>query len=94
MKKSVSIITVNFNHHYVTEALLYSIFQKNTYSSLEIIVVDNGSATNPVTAWQQQFPTVKFIRSNVNLGFAGGNNLGIKAATGDYFFLVNLRRIW
>src|SRR5690348_7234682 len=89
MKKSVSIITVNYNHHHLTEALLHSIFFKNTYPQIEIIVVDNGSTTNPVPAWQEYFSDVKFIRSEVNLGFAGGNNVGIRAATGDYLFLVN-----
>ena len=89
MKKSVSIITVNYNHHHLTEAMLLSVLLKNTYEAIEIIVVDNGSATNPVPAWQQKFSGVQFIRSEVNLGFAGGNNVGIKAATGDYLFLVN-----
>jgi len=86
---SVSIITVNYNHSYLTEALLASIASKNTYESLEIIVVDNASKENPVPAWIIKYPTVKFIRSDVNLGFAGGNNLGIKEATGDYLFLIN-----
>ncbi len=86
---SVSIITVNYNHSYLTEALLASIASKNTYSQLEIIVVDNASKENPVPAWITKYPTVKFIRSDVNLGFAGGNNLGIKEATGDYLFLIN-----
>lgn len=89
MRKKVSIITVNYNHHPVTEALLHSIFATTTYSHFEVIVVDNGSATNPVPAWQRQFPLVQFLRLPVNLGFAGGNNAGIAAATGDYFFLVN-----
>jgi GT2 family glycosyltransferase len=86
--KSVSVITVNFNHSYVTDALLDSIFSKTTYP-LEIIVVDNGSDEDPTPAWKIKYPTVKFIRSEVNLGFAGGNNLGIKEATGDYLFFVN-----
>ncbi|MBW4890930.1 glycosyltransferase family 2 protein [Mucilaginibacter sp. HMF5004] len=87
--KKVSIITVNFNQPAVTEALLSSISDTNTYNNIEIIVVDNGSKTNPVPQWQAQYPDVIFIRSDANLGFAGGNNLGIKAATGDYYFLVN-----
>lgn len=87
--KFISVITVNFNHHYVTEELLCSIRQKNSYSHLEIIVVDNGSAVNPVGEWQQKFPEARFIRSENNVGFAGGNNLGIKAAKGDYLFFVN-----
>lgn len=87
--KLVSIITVNFNHSSVTEDLLRSIAGKNTYLPLEIIVVDNGSADNPVPAWLKKYPEVSFIRSEVNLGFAGGNNLGIAAAKGDYLFLIN-----
>jgi GT2 family glycosyltransferase len=87
--KKVSIITVNFNQPLVTSELLLSIEKVNTYNNIEIIVVDNGSQTGPVTELITQFPDVKFIRSEVNLGFAGGNNIGIKVATGNYFFLVN-----
>ena len=87
--KKVSIITVNFNHSHVTDALLDSIALKNTYQNIEIIVVDNGSIINPIPAWQQKYSYVNFIRSEANTGFAGGNNIGIQAATGDYFFLVN-----
>ncbi len=87
--KLVSVITVNFNQQIVTEELLNSIYKKNTYTPLEIIVVDNGSVDNPLPKWQQKFPGVQFIRSEVNLGFAGGNNLAIKKAKGEYLFLVN-----
>ena len=87
--KKVSIITVNFNHSHVTDELLDSIAEKNTYSNLEIIVVDNASKINPVPAWLSKYPYVNFIRSEINLGFAGGNNLGIKQASGDYLFLIN-----
>lgn len=87
--KKVSVITVNFNQPAVTEALLASISKLNTYTNIEIIVVDNGSKTNEVPRWEVEYPNIKFIRSEANLGFAGGNNLGIKAATGDYYFLIN-----
>lgn len=87
--KKVSIITVNFNHSHVTDELLDSIALKNTYENIEIIVVDNGSSSNPIPTWQLKYPFVIFIRSEVNTGFAGGNNIGIKASTGDYLFLVN-----
>lgn len=87
--KLVSIITVNYNHPDVTEALLRSIASKNTYLLLEIIVVDNGSRKNPVPEWGLKYPYVQFIRSEENLGFAGGNNLGINVAKGDYLFLIN-----
>ncbi len=87
--KRVSIITVNYNQPDVTRELLFSIAQTNTYKNIEIIVVDNGSKQNLNAELSGQFSNVSFIRSAINLGFAGGNNLGIQAATGDYYFLVN-----
>ena len=87
--KKVSVITVNYNQHHVTEELLQSISGTNTYREIEIIVIDNGSRTNPVPDWIRAYPQVNFFRSEKNLGFAGGNNLGISHATGDYLFLVN-----
>jgi GT2 family glycosyltransferase len=87
--KLVSIITINYNQPAVTEELLRSIFNTNTYPEIEIIVIDNASKIDPVPDWRKRFPAVRFIRSEKNLGFAGGNNIGIQQATGDYFFLVN-----
>lgn len=87
--KRVSVITVNFNHSHVTEELLISIEKENKYPDIEIIVVDNGSKLDPVPKWKERYPHVIFIRSEKNLGFAGGNNIGIKAAKGDYLFFVN-----
>lgn len=87
--KRVSVVTINFNQDKITEELLDSIAETNTYENLEVIVVDNGSTVNPVPKWTAKYPDVKFIRSEVNLGFSGGNNIGIKPATGDYYFLVN-----
>ncbi len=87
--KKVSIITVNYNQPAATEALLESIFNTNTYFSLEIIVVDNGSTENPLHPWKLKFPAVNFIRSEVNLGYAGGCNLGIREAIGDYYLIVH-----
>lgn len=84
----ISIVTVNYNTTAVTCELLVSI-SRNSYSHVEVIVVDNASAEDPTTALKNVYPAVKVIRSTVNKGFAGGNNLGILAATGDYIFLVN-----
>ncbi len=82
----LSIITVNFNGLNDTCALIESIhFNEN----MEVIVVDNASKQNEASIIQKQFPQVKVIRSEKNLGFAGGNNLGIKEAKGKYLFLVN-----
>lgn len=87
--KLVSLITLNLNQPAVTEALLDSLFSKNTYPDIEIIVVDNASKINPVPQWKEKYPAVQFIRSEKNLGFTGGNNLGITHAKGDYLFVIN-----
>ena len=84
----VSIITVNFNQTQMTCALLQSI-REQEFRDLEIIVVDNGSSNDPGATIQARFPEVIFLRSTTNLGFAGGNNIGIGAARGQYLFFVN-----
>ena len=56
---------------------------------MEVIVVDNGSKEDEAALIKQQYPHVRVIRSEENLGFAGGNNLGIRAACGKYLYLIN-----
>src|SRR5690606_29125112 len=58
------------------------------YTNIEIVVVDNGSKEDP-SAIRQQFPQVKLVRSLDNLGFAGGNNLGVTASKGKYLLFLN-----
>lgn len=86
--KMVSIITVNFNETVATCALLDSI-RRQAYRDVEVIVVDNASRENPAAIFQAQYPEVKFLRSEQNLGFAGGNNLALPLATGEVLFFVN-----
>ena len=85
----ISIITVNFNQPEATLALLKSITDYDSKFDLEIIVVDNGSKENPEPILLSAYPGITFIRSIKNLGFAGGNNLGLDVAKGDLLFLVN-----
>lgn len=87
-KPLISIITINYNSVEVTADLLESILCIN-YKNIEVIVVDNASKENPTEKLKKVFPAVNIIRSPKNLGFAGGNNLGIKEAKGDYLFFVN-----
>lgn len=84
----VSIITVNYNQADVTCAMLESM-KRLTYQQIEVIVVDNASKENPTAKIKTVYPDAHIILSKENLGFAGGNNLGIKAAKGDYLFFVN-----
>lgn len=84
----VSIITINYDQPKVTAQLLESL-QKITYSNVEVLVVDNNSPKHSVASIMPQFPDVTFIESATNLGFAGGNNLAIKEAKGDYLLFIN-----
>ena len=52
-------------------------------------MVDNASKQDEASIIAERYPQVKVIRSPRNLGFAGGNNLGIKAAQGKYLFFIN-----
>lgn len=89
MKKTlVSIVTVNFNSLQETIELLESIFE-NSFQNTEVIVVDNASDQDPGPQIKDLFPAVKFLRSNKNLGFAGGNNLALPHCQGDFIFFVN-----
>ena len=86
MNIEVSIITINYNGLKDTCELIETIPFND---SLEVIVVDNASQNQEADIISQRFTHVKVIKSNKNLGFAGGNNLGIKAAQGNFLFLVN-----
>ena len=86
MNIEVSVITINYNGLEDTCALIETIpFNEN----LEVIVVDNASNNQEADIIAKRYPQVKVIKSERNLGFAGGNNLGIQSAQGKYLFLVN-----
>ena len=82
----ISIITINYNGLADTCALIETIPNND---NLEVIVVDNASKNNEADVIENRFPQVKVIKSEKNLGFAGGNNLGIIAAQGKYLFFIN-----
>ncbi|MEM6641575.1 MAG: glycosyltransferase family 2 protein [Bacteroidota bacterium] len=85
----VSFITVNYNGLSETIELIASIKQNAMGILFEIIVVDNASKEDPTDFFASKHPEVVFIRSDVNLGFAGGNNLGIQKSAGHFLFFVN-----
>ena len=84
----VSVITVNYNQSQVTFDLLASL-RKITYPNIEIIVVDNASPNDNPDSIKRNYPEITLIKSSKNLGFAGGNNLGIEKSTGDYLLFIN-----
>ncbi len=84
----VSIITVNYNTAAVTGAMLQSLSLLQ-YPNIEVIVVDNASTNDSSAYLKNDYSFIKHISAPVNLGFAGGNNIGLQAATGDYIFFLN-----
>ena len=74
----LSIITINYNGLKDTCELISTLPLED--KSIEVIVVDNASTQDEASVIEERYPQVKVIRSKENLGFAGGNNLGIKAA--------------
>lgn len=84
----VSIIAINYNSLDDTLEFLQST-RGLSYPNVEVILVDNASKVKPGDVIRTQYPEVKFIQSEINLGFAGGNNLGVRAAQGDYLFFIN-----
>ncbi len=88
MEKFVSIVIVNWNGKKWLERCLESLAQQ-TYKSFEIILVDNASEDDSVEFVRSHFPLVKIVQSEKNLGFSGGNNLGIEKAVGELIMLLN-----
>ena len=84
----VSLITVNYNTPEVTAAMLESL-SKLTYPNWEVIVVDNASPEFSSASLKEKYPFIRHFSSPVNLGFAGGNNLGLQYAKGEYVFMLN-----
>ncbi|KMN16118.1 glycosyltransferase [Pseudomonas weihenstephanensis] len=88
LSPNVSVVTVNYNGKAFLRELIASLLRQ-TYIPAEIIVVDNASNDGSVEFLREEFPSVKVLRSEVNLGFAGGNNLGVSAATSPLLALIN-----
>ena len=85
----ISLITINYKQAAVTCDLLEST-RTLTYPNIEVIVVDNGSKDDIAERIQRgNYPNVVLVSSPDNLGFSGGNNLGIQHAKGEYYFFLN-----
>lgn len=86
-KPLVSIISVNYNEPEATAEMLRSLAQL-TYKNFEVIIVDNASPRSTASL-KKDFPFITHISSPHNTGFAGGNNLALQYASGEYAFLIN-----
>ena len=84
----VSVIVLNYN---AGELLLNCIdsLKKSTYTNLEILVVDNISSDGSQIKCKERFPDIKLIQNNENLGYCGGNNIGVREANGKFIVILN-----
>lgn len=85
----VSIVIVSFNTRAVLEECLQSVYREAGDLRLQIIIVDNGSTDGSPEMIEREFSEALLIRSSVNLGFGGANNLAFEAAQGRYIVLLN-----
>jgi GT2 family glycosyltransferase len=87
-KHLISVVVLNWNGIKVLNQCLSSL-RTQTYTPLEIIVVDNASTDNSVDFIRERFRDVKLVVNEKNLGFGGGNNVGIRASEGRYIMMLN-----
>lgn len=91
MKSRVAIILLNWNAYLHSRNSIHSLSRVNE-AAFDIILVDNASTDDSLQKLKDEFPQIKFIHSSHNLGFAGGNNIGIKNAlllNYEYVMLLN-----
>lgn len=91
--RKVSIILLNYNSHRFTFDCVASIVEKTKAVRYELIIVDNNSTPEEYEALKPigQQPNIQLIRSRINLGFSGGNMLGVQFAdpAADYYYFLN-----
>lgn len=86
----LSVVILNYNTIGLTRTCLKTLFTSNLGRYwLEVIVCDNGSTDGSVAMIKKEFPQVTLIDNKKNLGFASGNNPGIRKAKGRYILLLN-----
>lgn len=85
----LSILIVNYNTRELTLDALRSVYRSQTNYTFEVILIDNHSTDSSVEAIKEEFPQVKIIENQENVGFAKANNQGIRRAAGRYILLLN-----
>jgi N-acetylglucosaminyl-diphospho-decaprenol L-rhamnosyltransferase len=84
-----TVIVVSYNARDLLRDCLKSVLGTEHKAQVEVIVVDNASRDGAANMVREEFPRVKLIASDVNLGFAAANNLAYEHASGDVIFLFN-----
>ncbi len=89
MIPDISVVVISFNTRDLLRDCLTALRKETEAISNEVFVVDNVSRDGSADMVEKEFPDVKLIRSDVNLGFAAANNKAFRLATGRYVILLN-----
>jgi GT2 family glycosyltransferase len=84
----VSIVVLNWKSSHLAQMCLGALFSQE-YPNVEVIYVDNASGDDSAQFVRERFPQAIVIENDKNLGYSGGNNVGIRAARGKYVILLN-----
>ncbi|MEK6630960.1 MAG: glycosyltransferase family 2 protein [Acidobacteriota bacterium] len=85
----LTIVIVSYNTRQELDACLAALAAHPPQTSHEVVVVDNASTDGTAAAVAERWPGVRLIRTERNVGFAAGNNLGIRASSSQYVLLLN-----
>jgi GT2 family glycosyltransferase len=85
----LSVVIICWNDLRVLRECLRSIYQGTHSTVFEVLVSDNGSTDGSVEFIRQNYPDVRVLENRANLGFAKGNNVGIRASSADYVLILN-----
>ena len=85
----LSIVFLNYNTRDLTRQALNSVLAAAEGLAVEIFVVDNASVDGSADMVAEEFPQVKLICNEANVGFAAGNNVALRQVTGEYVLLIN-----
>jgi GT2 family glycosyltransferase len=87
----VSIVVLNYNGKKHLQNCINSVLE-NAYPNFEVVLVDNASTDGSIQPIRNRYgadPKLQIIQSNINLGYSGGNNLGLSHSRGKYIVFLN-----
>jgi N-acetylglucosaminyl-diphospho-decaprenol L-rhamnosyltransferase len=89
MAPDISVVIVSYKVPELLRACLASVQHEAVGCTHEVIVVENGSGDGSAALVRDEFPGVRLIALDENVGFAAGSNLGARAAQGEYVLMLN-----
>ncbi len=89
MSAVATVVVVNWNGERLLRGCLDSLARQQTSRPFEVWVVDNASSDGSVALLEREYPKVRLLRNDANLGFTGGNNTALRQVTTPYAVLLN-----